>query len=66
MAKVDSSNVVSYEYDRKAKELKIEFVGGRKYLYPKVSPQRVSAFVRSDSPGKYVNDKLKGLKSEKI
>ena len=63
---IESSNVEDVDYDKRAKELIITFVGGRKYLYRNISGQRFSAFMRSDSAEKYVNEHFKDMKSIKV
>ena len=63
---MDSSNVKDVDYNRRTKELTIEFIGGRKYLYRNISGQRFGAFMRADSPGKYVNEHFKDMKAKKL
>jgi hypothetical protein len=66
MQKLESSNILDYDYDRRTRDLTLTFIGGRKYRYPMISGQRFSAFLRSESKGAYVNEKLRDLKCKKI
>lgn len=63
---LDSTNVRDFDYDSRLRELTLEFSEGRKYKYFGVSGQRFSAFLRTDSPGKYVNEKLSNLRYKRV
>jgi len=66
LSPVESSNVKAVGFD--GKDLYVQFHGqDRIYKYADVSPQRVRAFLRAPSKGKYLNSRIKGnYKYERI
>jgi hypothetical protein len=56
---VHSSSIASIGYDRKRRELEIEFRGGDVYRYFDVSPAEHAEFMAADSKGTYLNQVFK-------
>ena len=54
------SNVIrSFNYDPNTRELLVQFVTGRRYLYAEVPPSEVAAFRTSGSLGRYFNRRIR-------
>jgi hypothetical protein len=60
MARVSSSNVDTWGYDKENHMLAIQFKGGGVYLYYGVPPEIAAAFQASPSKGIYFNGNIKG------
>ena len=65
---VESSQVKAVGYDAATKTLAVQFTrgAGAIYHYPGVDPETHSAFVGSESLGKFFRDNLKTLPFEKF
>jgi hypothetical protein len=56
---VNSSAVRSVGYDRRSRILEVEFVSGEVYRYLGVERMVHGALLRSDSLGRFVNERIK-------
>ena len=56
---VNSSAVRSVGYDRRSRTLEVEFTSGEVYRYLGVERIVFGALLRSDSPGRFVNERIK-------
>jgi hypothetical protein len=56
---VNSSAVRSVGYDRRSRTLEVEFTSGEVYRYLGVERIVFSALLRSDSLGRFVNERIK-------
>ena len=56
---VNSSAVRSVGYDRPSRTLEVEFTSGEVYRYLGVERIVYGAFLRSDSLGRFVNERIK-------
>jgi hypothetical protein len=56
---VDSTNLKSVSYDRKSRQLFIEFQSGPVYRYEKVSYYRYRKLLHADSHGRYFNTNIR-------
>jgi hypothetical protein len=54
MVEVESSNVVSIGYDKRAEELFVEFKGGAIYMYSDVPKEEFDNLMKSESVGNYI------------
>jgi hypothetical protein len=57
--KVKSSNLARVAYDKKDKELYVEFKSGNKYSYINVSYKKYENLVYAESVGSYFSTKIK-------
>jgi hypothetical protein len=60
MQPVVSSNVAACGYDEEASECYVQFKSGGTYIYEGVNRSTYDELLASDSPGRYVNQNLKG------
>jgi hypothetical protein len=63
MHKLNSSNILSVGYDRKAAFLRVEFrrkEGSVFYIYPDIPSHVFYQLLNADSPGKYFNQHVRG------
>jgi len=58
--KMKSSNIVSVDYNEKEQTLIIEFTGGGKYIYSKLSKDIYNNFIKAESKGKFFFKNIKG------
>jgi hypothetical protein len=64
---VKSSNIASAHYDKKTKQLKLEFQSGRTYIYYDVPEKSSVHLENAKSSGKWVNEfKKKGYKYAEV
>lgn len=56
---IKSSNMKSVDYDEKEEKLIIEFIGGSKYQYDKLSLQLYKDFMEAESKGKFFHKNIK-------
>ena len=61
MIYVDSSNVEAIGYDGDARELHVQFVSGRSYVYYEVPQDVFDAFMSATSKGSFLNREIKGV-----
>jgi hypothetical protein len=59
MVYVDSSNVEAIGFDGETRELWVQFVGGKAYIYSDVPEEVHAEFMQADSKGSYLNRELK-------
>lgn len=59
MHPIASSNIDSAGYDEGNQYLFVAFKGGGNYMYYDVPPWTLGAMVRSDSPGRFLNEQIK-------
>jgi hypothetical protein len=57
---VSSSNVKSVGYDPETRILQVEFGNGAVYDYEDVDQQHHDSLLRAASPGRYLNEHIKG------
>lgn len=57
---VESSNITSVGYDVASRLLQVVFHSGAVYNYTDVDPEHHEGLVSSDSPGRYLNQHIKG------
>jgi len=60
MPKIDSSMIVSVEYDRAARELLILFTSGKTYAYSDVPQTVYRGLLKAQSKGRYFLDCIEG------
>ena len=63
---VSSSNVSAFRYEREARNLEIEFHGGRRYRYFNVSEETAEGLANASSPGGWFHQNLKGAPFERV
>ena len=63
---IDSSNILSSEYDRNKKTLKITFKAGKQYLYKEVSERDYFRFEVSESQGSVFNKTMTKYEFDKL
>ena len=56
--KIQSSNIISSEYDVQEQSMIVEFKNGLKYEYSKVPMQTYTQFRMSESQGKFFSTKI--------
>jgi len=61
MTEIDSSNAHSVGYDKKKKELFVQFRGGAVYMYSDVPESIFIALKEAESFGSMLNAKVKGV-----
>ncbi len=54
-----SSVIRDFHYEPARRELRIDFVTGRRYLYSDVPPDEIDAFRTSGSLGRYFNRRIR-------
>lgn len=58
---ITSSMFEGYHYDAENRELTMKYKNGAVHTYEDVDQGKVSTMVESASPGKFFNDRIKGL-----
>lgn len=61
MNEVKSTNIKAIGHDSKTKNLVVEFLNNRSYLYTNVPRETFRSFLKSKSKGKYFSAKIKGV-----
>jgi hypothetical protein len=59
MPKVNSSTILSYEYDIITQTLQIAFKSGRNYIYKNVPQNIVNNFKESESTGSFFHNNIR-------
>lgn len=54
-----STAIRSYDYDPQARQLKIEFITGRRYAYDGVAPEVIEEMQRTQSKGGFFNRRIR-------
>ena len=58
---VDSSNIEQIGYDDEARELHVQFLSGRCYIYHDVPREIFDAIMSAPSKGSFLNREIKGV-----
>jgi hypothetical protein len=54
-----STNIAAVAWDPETKELRVEFIRGRTYVYEGVDANTAEGFLRAPSAGQYLNQMIK-------
>lgn len=57
---VESAAIRAIDYDPAARELRVRFTSGERYLYRHVPPDTYQAFVTAESKGRFFQDRIRG------
>ncbi len=61
MTPIDSSVVKGYSYNPDSRELRVRFPNGDIHQYEDVPIEKVHTLAGAESPGRYFNEKIRGI-----
>jgi len=61
MPQVNSSTILSIDYDEDREEMTVRFRSGSIYTYHQVKPDLYREFLGSDSKGNFLHHRVKGI-----